>query len=713
MQNKLRVAGGLFTSLLLAAPARQALCATQTDNPMPENPFFTESALPFHYPRFDLIKDSDYMPAFERGMADQSREVDAIASSPEAPTFDNTIVAMERSGQILARVSSVFYNLKDANTDDELKKIESDIAPRLSAHTDAINLNGPLFKRIEALYERRSALGLDPESLRLLERYHQNFVRSGALLSDADKGRLKAINTELASLLATCGQNVLNEKNASSVVVHDRAELAGLTDAEIATLQDDAKAEGKPGEFVIRIQNTTGQPLLESLQNRALRQRIMEASLARGSRGGPYDNREMVIKIARLRAEQAALLGYPSHAAYRVEDQTARTVEAVDGILAKLVPAAVAKARREGADIQAIIDQEHGGFKLAPWDWDYYSEKVRRERYAFDESQLKPYFELNHVLFDGLFFAAHALYGISFRERHDLPVYQPDVRVFDVYDTDGQPLAILIEDFYARPSKLGGAWMNEYVSQSSLLGYRPVVANHLNIPKPAAGEPTLMTFDEVVTLFHEFGHGLHGMFSHVKYPTFAGTSVPRDFVEYPSQVNEMWAAFPDVVRSYAKHYKTGEPMPQALLDKMLATQKFNMGFETLEYLKATLLDQSWHTLKADQIPGDVAAFEASVFRKYGADYDAVPPRYRSPYFQHAFAGGYSAGYYSYIWSDVLVADSIEWFKAHGGLSRASGDHFRATVLSNGGSVEEVTLFREFTGGDPDIGPLIRLRGLDE
>lgn len=587
------------------------------------------------------------------------------------------------------------------------------MAPLLSAHNDSISLSAPLFKRIEALYVRRSDLGLDPESLRLLERYRTNFVRAGALLSEAEKERLKAMNAELATLLAKCGQNVLNEKNASSVVVHDRAELSGLTDSEIASLQDNARAEGKPGEYVIRIQNTTGQPLLESLTNRALRERILEVSLARGSRGGPYDNQAMVERIARIRAEQAALLGFENHAAYRVADQTARTVEAVDGILAKLVPAAVAKARREGADMQAIIDRENGGFKLAPWDWSFYSERVRRARYAFDEAQLRPYFELNHVLFDGLFFAANGLYGITFKERRDLPVYQPDVRVFDVYDTDGKPLAILIMDFYARPSKLGGAWMNEYVSQSELLGDRPVVANHLNIPKPPSDEPTLMTFDEVVTLFHEFGHGLHGIFSHVRYPMFSGTSVPRDFVEYPSQVNEMWAAFPEVVRNYAKHYKTGEPMPQALLDKMLATQKFNMGFETLEYLKATLLDQAWHTLRSDQIPTDIAAFEASVFRRYGADYDAVPPRYRSTYFQHAFAGGYSAGYYSYIWSDVLVADSIEWFKAHGGLSRASGDRFRATVLSNGGSVEEVGLFRDFTGGSPDIGPLIRLRGLDE
>lgn len=681
---------------------------------MSDNPFFAESTLPFHYPPFDRIKDSDYAPAFERGMADQLKEVDAIASNPDKPTFDNTIVAMEGTGRLLGRVAAVFDNLKDANTDDEIQKVDSEMSPKRAAQTDAIFLNPALFSRIQAVYSQRASLGLDPESLRLVELYYRDYVRAGAQLSDADKTRLKALNGEIASLQTTFSQNVQNEKNASSVFVQDRAELAGLSDAEIARMADAAKAEGKPGQYAIDLVNTTGQDPLSSLENRALRQRIMEASLRRGSQGGPYDNQATVVRMAKLRAERAALLGYPSHAAYQVEIGTARTVSAVDNLLGQLVPPSIAKAKREGADIQAVIDQEKGGFQLAPWDWDFYSEKVRKARYSFDDSQLKPYFELNHVLRDGVFYAAHQLYGISFKERHDLPVYRPEVRVFEVDDTDGQPMAIILEDFYARPSKKGGAWMNEYVSQSGLFGYKAVVANHHNIPMPAAGQPTLLTYDQVVTLFHEFGHGLHGMFSRVRYPYFAGTNVARDFVEYPSQVNEMWAEFPDVVKNYAKHYQTGAPMPTELLDKMLSTRKFNQGFATTEYLKATLLDQAWHTLRADQIPSSVPGLENATFKKWGAEYAAVPPRYRSTYFSHVFSSDeYSAGYFSYIWADVLVADSIEWFKKNGGLTRANGDHFRGTVLSHGGSVEAMTLFREFTGGGPEVGPLLRHRGLDE
>jgi peptidyl-dipeptidase Dcp len=673
---------------------------------MTENPLLPESPLPYGMPPFDRIREADYVPAFEKAMADHLREVEAVASDPDKPTFDNTIVALERSGQELARVSAVFDNLNQADTTPGMQKIDSDMAPVRAAHADAIHMNPALFARIGALYDARSSLGLDAESLRLLERYHRDFVRAGARLSGPDKERLRALNRELASLESTFTQNVLNEVNASGVAAADAADLAGLPAAEIA-------ADRKGGGYVIALDNTTGQPPLVYLENRPLRERIMEASLARGSRGGPYDNRAVVSRIARLRAEQAALLGYDTFAAFTVEDQTARTVGAVNGLLSRLAAPAIAKARREATDMQAIVDAQHGGFQIVSWDWAYYAEKVRRARYSVDEAQLRPYFELNRVLEDGVFFAANRLYGLTFRERHDLPVYNPDVRVFEVFDAHAKPLGLLLEDFYARPSKQGGAWMNEYVTQSSLLGRRPVVGNHHNIPKPGPGEPTLLTFDEVVTLFHEFGHGLHGLFSNVRYPLFGGTAVPTDFVEYPSQVNEMWAEWPEVVRHYARHYQTGEPIPSALLDKMLATSKFNQGYETAEYLEATLIDQAWHELKPADIPVDVAAFEAATLHRCGVDFAPVPPRYRSTYFSHSFSGGYAANYYAYIWADVLVADTIEWFKAHGGLTRENGGLFRSTVLSRGDSREAIGMFRSLTGGEPDVGALVRRRGLDQ
>lgn len=678
-----------------------------------DNPLLTESTLPYQLPPFDKIKDEHYQPALERGIAEEEKEAEAIATQTAKPTFENTIVAMEKMGQLLDRARRVFSNLSAANTNPNLQKLEKEMAPKFSAHTDAIRLNGQLFARIEALYNERENSGLDPESKWLLERYYKDFVRAGAKLTEEEKTRLKAINAELATLQTTFDQNVLKEKNAGSIVVDDRAELAGLSDNEIAAAAAAAKADGKEGKFVIRLMNTTGQPSLASLQNRALREKIMQTSLARNSHGGEWDNREVVNKTAKLRAERAALLGYASHAAYQLEDQTAKDVGTVNKLLAVLAPAAVANAKREAADMQSIIDQENGGFYLAASDWDFYSEKARKARYAFDESQLKPYFELNHVITDGVFYAANKLYGISFKERKDLPVYLPDVRIWEVFDVDGKSLALFIGDYYARPSKRGGAWMNQYVPQATLLGTKPVVANHLNIPKPPAGEPTLLTYDEVRTAFHEFGHALHGMFSQVKYPRFSGTSVPRDFVEYPSQVNEMWATWPEILKNYAKHYKTGAPMPTELLDKMLAAEKFNQGFKTTEYLAASLLDQSWYQLKPDQIHMDTLAFETAALRKAGVDYPPVPPRYRSTYFSHVFSGGYSAGYYSYIWSEVLDADSVEWFKQHGGLKRENGDHFRETLLSRGGSNDAMTLFRNFTGGDPDVAPLLKRRGLDK
>ena len=677
-----------------------------------DNPLLTESSLPYHVPPFDKIKDEHFEPAIEEGMREQLKEVESVANNSEKPTFDNTIVALERTGRLLDRAERIFSNLNACNTNPTLQKIETEIAPQLSAHRDAIHLNGKLFARVQELDDNRDNLGLDPESAYLLERYYKDFVRAGAKLSDSDKEKLKKINAELATLQTQFEQNVLKEKNASSVVVDRKEDLRGLSDNQMASVTAAAKAEHKEGKFVIQLQNTTGQPLLGSLQNRQLRERIMQTSLARNSHGSEFDTRQIVMRTAQLRAEKAKLLGYANWAAYQLEDQTAHDVPTVNKLLSDLAPPAVANAKREAADMQKIVDQEKGGFEIASWDWPFYSEKVRKARYAFDESELRPYYELNHVILDGVFFAAGKLYGLTFKERHDIPVYQPDVRVFEVYDRDGKPLALFLGDYYARPSKRGGAWMNAYVQQSDLFGTKPVVANHLNIPKPPPGEPTLLTHDEVRTAFHEFGHALHGMFSKVKYPRFSGTSVPRDFVEYPSQVNEMWATWPEVLKNYAKHYKTGEPIPQALLDKVIAAEKFNQGYKTTEYLSASLLDQAWHQLNPSDIPQEAVAFEAEALHKAGVDFPPVPPRYRSFYFSHAFAGGYSAGYYSYIWSEVLDADTVEWFKEHGGLKRENGDRFRAMLLSRGGSADALGLFKNFVGRDPYVEPLLKRRGLD-
>ena len=708
--------------LAVAAAALAVACAQpEPEIPMDEaatvteaNPFFADSPLPFHYPPFDRIDDSLYRPAFERGMAEQLAEVEAIADAAEAPTLDNTLVALERSGRVLERVSQVFFNLTSADTNDTLDAIRSEMAPKLSAHSDRILLNGALFERVRALYERRGELDLDDESRRLVEEYYTDFVRAGAQLPAAEQQRLRDINAELAGLETTFSQNVLSEVNASAVAVETRAELAGLSESEIAAAAAAAADRDLDGQFLIALRNTSGQPPLASLQNRELRRRLMETSLARGSRDGEFDNRAVVSRIARLRAERAGLLGYPNHAAYSLERQTARTVGAVNERLASLAPAAVANARQEAADLQAIAAAGGHDHAVAAWDWAYYTEQVRAERYAFDASALRPYFEIDNVLRNGVFHAANRLYGLTFRERTDLPVYHPDVRVFDVIDAGGEPLALFLADYYARPSKRGGAWMSSFVSQSDLLGTKPVVANCLNVPKPPAGEPTLLTFDEVETMFHEFGHALHGFFSAVRYPYFSGTAVPRDFVEYPSQVNEMWATWPEVLRNYALHHETGEPMPAELLDKVLASETFNQGFATTEYLAASLLDQAWHQLPAGDVPDadGVVAFEAAALAQDGVALDTVPPRYRSTYFSHIWSSGYSAGYYSYIWAEVLDADTVEWFRESGGLTRENGDRFRAMLLSRGGSRDAMELFRAFRGREPDIAPLLARRGLD-
>ncbi|MYN06058.1 dipeptidyl carboxypeptidase II [Massilia sp. FT127W] len=705
------LAASLGLALTPFAYAAEAAAAPAAAVAQAGNPFFKLSPLPFHYPQFDLIKDEHFAPAYAEGMAQQLKEIEAIANNAKPATFDNTVVAMERSGQLLTRVSTTFSNLQGANTNAQLDAIDTEMSPKLAAHNDAIYLNPKLYARVKSLYERRAKLGLDAESKHLLERYHTDFVRAGARLSAADKEKLKVLNGELATLQTAFQQNVLKEINASALVVDSRAELAGMSEAAIDAAAAAAKARSLDGKFAVALTNTTGQAALSVLTNPATRKRMMDLSLARGSHGGDFDNRANVLKIARLRADKAALLGYPNYAAYSLEDQTAKSTSAVNTLLAELAKPAVSNARKEAADLQAVADAEKAGLQIGAADWSYYTDKVRAQRFSFDGNQLKPYFELNNVLEKGVFFAAGKLYGLSFKERKDLPVYHPDVKVYDVFDADGKQLAIFLADMYARPSKQGGAWMNEYVSQSALMGTKSVVANHLNIPKPPVGEPTLLTVDEVKTAFHEFGHALHGMFSNVKYPRFSGTSVPRDFVEYPSQVNEMWMVQPEVLANYARHYKTGEAMPKELLEKVAASKKFNQGFATTEYLASSLVDQRWHQLTAAQMPADVLAFEAAALKDAGVAYAPVPPRYRTTYFSHTFSGGYAAGYYAYLWSEKLDADTVEWFKENGGLQRKNGDWFRKTLLSRGGTADALELFRNFRGRDARIEPLLERRGL--
>ena len=696
-----------------APPSAAASSPTMTENTA-ANPFFTESVLQFGYPPFAAIDESHYLPAFERGMTEQLAEIEAITSDAEPAGFANTIIPLERSGQLLNRVARVFFSLSSADTNEQIRALEQQLAPRLAAHQDAILLNGALFARVRSLYQQREALALPAEADRLLERYYIDFVRAGAALDVAQQARMKQINEEIAGLETRFSQNVLSEVNDLALVVTSREQLAGLEQTTVATAAEAAVARGLADQFVIPLLNTSSQPALSSLQNRALRERLHRTSLSRGSRGGEYDNREVLSEVLRLRAERAQLLGYDNHAHYVLETETARTVAAVNQRLAELTGPAVANARREAEDLQQLIYDSGEDFVLASWDWDYYTEKLRAARFAFDAGQLRPYLELNNVLQRGVFFAASELFGLDFQERTDLPVYQEDVRVFEVFDDSGTSLALFIADFYARPSKRGGAWMNAYVSQSHLFDSHPVVANHLNITKPAAGEPTLLTFDEVTTLFHEFGHALHGMLSNVEYPYFSGTSVPRDFVEYPSQVNEMWATWPEVLQNYALHYRTGEPMPAELLEKVLSTRTFNQGFATTEYLAASILDQALHQLTQDAIPAaaDIMEFETAALTEAGIALAEVPPRYRSTYFSHIM-GGYSAGYYSYIWSEVLDADTVEWFKENGGLLRENGDHFRTTLLSRGGSADAMALFRQFRGRNPDITPLLVRRGLNQ
>ncbi len=686
-----------------AAPASAAPATAPAGNP-----FLAPSPLPWQLPPFDRIHDEDFAPAFEAGMRQHLDEVQAIARDPSPPTFENTLVALERSGRLLDRVSRTFFNLNAANTDPAMQKLEAEMAPRLSAHRDAITLDPALFARIDAIWQKRDQPGLDPESRQLVERYEINFVRAGAKLSPADKEKLKEINKELSSLTTKFRQNTLKATKENAVVVDDVKELDGLSKEQIGAAAEAAKARKLEGKYVLTLQNTTQQPPLARLTNRSLRERLFKASVSRAI-GGDADNTAVVARILELRAAKAALFGNRNWAEYTLEEETAGTPAAVNKMLGELAPPALAKAKQDAADLQKLMP---AGQQLEPWDWEFYSQKLRKQRFDFDESSVKPYFELDRVIRDGVFFAANQLYGISFKEWHDLPVYQPDVRVWDVIDADGSQLGIFIGDYYKRDNKQGGAWMNAYVSQSGLFGEKPVVANHLNIPKPPPGQPTLLTFDEVTTLFHEFGHALHGLFNKSKYPLLS-SSAPRDWVEFPSQFNETWTREPRVLANFARHWQTGEPMPKALLDKVKDTELFDTGFKTSEYLEAAMLDQAWHQLPAAQIPpaDKVAAFDDAALGKDGVLFRPVPPRYHTDYFSHIFSSGYSAAYYAYIWSEELARDAGQWFYDHGGMTRANGDVFRDKILSRGRTEEPRVLFEKFYGGPPRIEPLLKWRGL--
>jgi len=690
---------------------------TAQSNFGPSNPFYAPSPLPFHAPPFDKIKDDDYQPAIDAGMDEQRKEAKAIAENPAPPTFENTIVALEKSGQLFTRVMLVFNGVTAANLDPELQKVQDYEAPRLAALQDAIYLDSKLFQRVAKLYQERASLNLDAESLRLLEWDYKKFVHSGANLNDADKAAVKKLNEEDSTLSNAFITKLLAAAKAGAYVTKDKAALAGLTDAQIAGAAESAKDRSVEG-YVIPLQNTTQQPTLAELSERSTRQAILENSLNRAERNDANDTRSTIVRLAQLRAQKAKLLGYPTFAAWALEDQMAKTPAAALEFMDALVPGATARAASEASDIQKVIDSQsrdsqHGGFKLEPWDWEFYSEQVRKAKYDLNESEIKPYFELNNVLENGVFYAANQLYGLTFKARTDIPVYNPDVRVFEVSDSDGKPLALFYTDYFKRDNKNGGAWMDEFVNQSQLLGTLPVVYNVANFAKPAPGEAALLSFDDVTTMFHEFGHALHGMFANTVYPTLSGLSVPRDFVEFPSQFNEHWASYPAVFDHFAKHYKTGEPMPAALAAKIKKAKTFNQGYALTEILAAAELDMQWHTLPPSAPLQNADTFEAEALRKTHLSISYVPPRYRSSYFLHIWGNGYSAGYYAYLWSEMLDDDAFQWFEDHGGLTRANGDRFRQMVLSRGNTEDLPKMYKTWLGADPSIAPMLKYRGLAE
>ncbi|MGX5680106.1 M3 family metallopeptidase [Schumannella luteola] len=671
------------------------------------NPFFEPSTLPYGMPPFAEIRDEHYKPAFEKGMTDQLAEIQNITRRRDMPTFENTFIPLEQSGQLLERVATVFFNKASADSNDYTNELEEEIAPLLAAHSDAIKLDSQLYWRIKTVYENLENLPLDAESKYLVERYYIEYTVAGAGLSDDDKEKLKEYNQRLSTLTTKFEKNLLADTNDLAVVIDDVAELDGLEPGEISAAAEAARERGLEGKYLITLVLPTGHPFLSALTNRDVRERVMAASRARGSRGNEWDNSGIVLEITRLRAERAKLLGFDSHAAWVTADETAKNPGNVRAMLDRLAVPAARNAREEQADLES-----QAGHPIEAHDWAFYTEKVRQAKYDVDEAAMRPYFEAERVLWNGVFFAATKLYGIQFTERPDIVAYHPDVRVFEVTNEDGSPVGLYTLDLYTRDSKRGGAWMNSLISQSALLDHPVVVTNNLNVPKPAAGEPTLLTYDEVNTFFHEFGHALHGLFARVTYPKFAGTNTYRDFVEFPSQVNEMWMLWPEVLANYAVHHQTGEPMPQEFVDRIQASSAFNEGFQTSEYLAAALLDQAWHALGAGVVIDDVPTFESRALTAVGLHNPAVPTRYSSTYFAHTFSGGYDAGYYSYIWSEVLDADTVEWFKENGGLTRENGDRFRQRLLGVGGSKDPLEAFRDFRGRDADIQPLLDRRGLN-
>lgn len=697
---------------LISSAAPQSDETAVTEDNWSENPFAAPSTLPFEAPDFTRIRVEHYLPAFQKGIAEQLEEIKAIASQDAKPTFENTVEAFEKTGALLTRVEQVFYNMTGSHTNPDIQNIQAEMAPLLAAHSDNIQLNRALFDRFEILSQNRDSLGLTGEQQEVLRRHYENFVRAGARLSDEEQARIRTLNEQLSTLETKYDDNILAVTKERSVVVDSVDELDGMSKADIAAAAQKAKERGHDGKYLLEISNTTRVPILSSLNNRALRERVWKSSATRalGENEG-IDNRPIILEMAQLRAERAALLGYPNHAAYKLQNQMARTPEAALKMLTDLAPGVVARVNEEADELKAMIRQTGGDHELEPWDWEYYAEKVRTEKFQVDAAAVKPYFESNNVLENGVFFTMRKLFGVEFKERKDIPLYHPQVRVFDVLEKDGSQIGLFYIDFYSRDSKRGGAWMSSFVDQSKLLNDKPVIINTLNNAAPADGEPGLMTFDNVTTMFHEMGHGVHGLFSDVTYPSVSGTNTPRDFVEFPSTFEEDWAIQPEILANYARHHETGEPIPQDLLEKVIRASRFNQGFDTLEYLSAAILDMEWHVLSQDEIPDDVEAFEAAVLKKHGIDIAAVPPRYRSAYFTHIWSSGYEASYYAYIWSEVLAADAFAHMIETGGATSENGQRFRSEILSRGSSRDPMKSYRAFRGADPTVDALLIRRGL--